>query len=371
MRRVGLATFGIVSFAVLGILSAVDRMASAHLRSVAPQRRREWQLLSVTQDTVTVPRNADTARQGQYGIAWDGRTATVGEIVAIDETTVTRRLLGTTQLPTVGSAVSWIKGAYRGDPRSTHGLVFENVCIPGPLGPLPAWLVPGPRRTWVLLVHGFRATREEALRILPTLARLGVPALVTTYRNDAGAPPSPDGLYHLGDTEWQDVAAGVTYALEHGAEGVVLFGWSMGGCLVETFMQRSPEAKRVRAVILDSPIVSYRWVIAAEARRRRLPGWSVPLLAMVIERRAGANLATLARGCPQSTVAPPTLLMHGTNDGLVPVASSDSFARDHAPHVTYYRLEGADHTLLWNANPPTYERMVAAFLEEAVGVWAN
>jgi uncharacterized protein len=231
--------------------------------------------------------------------------------------------------------------------------------------------VPGRRTTWVLLVHGFRGTREEALRILPTLARIGLPALVTTYRNDAGAPSSPDGLYHLGDTEWQDIEAGVLYARERGAQGIVLFGWSMGGCLVETFLHRSPAATSVRALILDSPILNWCRVVEADVRRRRLPLWCVPLLTSIVEQHARVDFTRLNFEHPAGSAIPPTLLFHGTGDRRVPIASSDAFARGHADRVTYNRVEGVDHTLIWNADPVTYESAVEGFLERVIGPPAN
>ncbi|MET9933010.1 hypothetical protein ABZ054_19055, partial [Streptomyces sp. NPDC006324] len=47
--------------------------------------------------------------------------------------------------------------------RGTAGdLVGTTAPVPaGELGPLPAWLVPAPRTTWVIALHGLGVTREH------------------------------------------------------------------------------------------------------------------------------------------------------------------------------------------------------------------
>ena len=85
--------------------------------------------------------------------------------------------------------------------------------------------------SWAIVVYGINADREKGLRIAPTLQHAGVTPLLISYRNDLGAPDSPDGLYHLGETEWQDLDAAARYALRHGAQRLVLIGYSMGGAL--------------------------------------------------------------------------------------------------------------------------------------------
>ena len=83
--------------------------------------------------------------------------------------------------------------------------------------------------------------------MLGVLHRLGLTVLLATYRNDAGAPASPDGYYHLGATEWEDVEAVVAHAVAEGAEDVVLVASSMGAVLACRFLLRSPLAGRVSA----------------------------------------------------------------------------------------------------------------------------
>lgn len=105
----------------------------------------------------------------------------------------------------------------------------------------------------MIFVHGHGTDRGEGLRILPTIVEQGFPSLVMTYRNDAEAPESPDGLYHLGQTEWRDLEAAADYALAHGAEDLILVGYSMGGAITCTFLRESVRADRVRGAILDAP----------------------------------------------------------------------------------------------------------------------
>src|SRR5207248_2095284 len=152
--------------------------------------------------------------------------------------------------PAVGQPVRMTLFAYPGDPQRALGMAFEETWLPTELGPLPAWLVPGRRRTWAIMVHGWGSSRRESLRLLPTIAGLGLPALVIALRNDPGAPCDPDGLCRLGGTEWRDLEAAAAHAVARGAEDLLLVGYSMGGAVVCAFLRRSPLAARARAAIL-------------------------------------------------------------------------------------------------------------------------
>src|SRR5207249_8290415 len=129
--------------------------------------------------------------------------------------------------PALGTPVRVDSFAFPGDPREAFGLEFDNVSFPTELGAMPAWFVPNASTTWAIFVHGQDATMRQSLRILPTLHAAGLPTLVISYRNDAGAPASTDGFYRYGATEWRDVEAAANYALAHGAEHLVLVGYSM------------------------------------------------------------------------------------------------------------------------------------------------
>jgi alpha-beta hydrolase superfamily lysophospholipase len=353
-------TFFVLVILVIGLFGW---FASSTLRVQDARPAATLRVLSATEETLTLPRMEKTASGGYAGIAWQGGDAVIGEITDISEQTVTRRIIKATQPLSAGLLVCWNKFVYRGDPKSALGLAYKEAHIPSQLGELPVWFLPGERTTWVLLVHGFHATREEALRVLPALSGMGFPALVMSYRNDAGAPKSPDRLYHLGDTEWEDVEAGASYALSHGAQDIVLFGWSMGGCIVETFLHRSSYAAYVRATVLDSPILNWQRVLEAQVQNRHLPHWFSYVVEWIVMRRANVNFADLNYERPTGELSIPTLLFHGTADTLVPVVSSDLYAQNAPDLVTYLRVEGAAHTLVWNAGPQAYGDALKTFLK--------
>ena len=97
----------------------------------------------------------------------------------------------------------------------------------------------------MITVHGLGMTLHHPMNVLPLLHRLRFPVLNVSYRNDPGAPKSPDGIGHLGDTEWQDVDAALRFASRYGAERVILYGWSVGAAMALRVADHSSLRRRV------------------------------------------------------------------------------------------------------------------------------
>jgi alpha-beta hydrolase superfamily lysophospholipase len=346
---------------VSAVLGSPGRLVTSGLK-VSPARPHAVRLVSANAGELTLAKTPDTRHRGLFGLLWPGGHAVVGDVLVDGTRTVTRRLIDVTGVPPVGALVRWNKFVYAGDPRTAHGIDFDKVIVDGPLGPLPTWSVPGPRSTWVVMVHGNRATGVEALRVVPTVHELGFPALIPSYRNDPAAPASPDGLYHLGDTEWADLEAAVDHALAAGATGVVLYGWSMGGSIVEAFLHRSSRRDHVRGVVLDAPILDPNAVTDAQLRRLHVPAWAGTVLKRMVANRSGIDFANLDHQRRRGRRPFPTLLFHGDADPLVPIHSSDAFAETHPESVTYIRVADCGHTLAWNAAPDVYREALVAFL---------
>lgn len=243
------------------------------------------------------------------------------------------------------------------DPRGVE------VMVPGPVGDMPAHFVPGDD-TWAIGVHGRAAWRHETFRALGPVVAAGHSALAISIRNDHDAPPSPDGRSHLGDTEWEDLAAALAHARRHGAGRIVLVGCSMGGAIVGQALART-DVHDVVGVVLDAPVVDWHPVVARAARDLGVPGPAVSLLLKPTQlmARARHRVDLSALGFDPGNLAMPTLLAHGVDDEVVPVAGSDVLARDRPEVVTYLRVPGAGHVRSWNLDPVTYETAVRALLD--------
>ncbi len=318
---------------------------------------------------ITLSSGHNSEQPGVYGLDWQAGHAIVGPVLSESNDTVTRRLSDVRGYLAPGIHVGLDSHVYSGDPGQTLGLPFRSIGVPDQLGPMPAWLVPAARNapsatkhTWAIIVHGHNDNRQNDLRITPTLRNSGFTSLLISYRNDLGAPESPDGLYHLGETEWIDLQAAVRFALAHGAQRVVLVGYSMGGELITQFMQRSRLSRDVSALVLDAPVLDWRSLIEFNSEQVGLPGFLGMPVEWMIDARANPDWDSLDALEHPEDFHLPILLFHSTEDELVPISTSDKFAAELPHWVTYYRVPVVGHTESWNLNPRLYDRRLQTFL---------
>jgi pimeloyl-ACP methyl ester carboxylesterase len=322
---------------------------------------------AVAPGQVVLSRSEEALRPGVYGLDWHGGHAIAGNVLRSDAHTVTRQLSAVRGALRAGTRVALDPGIYAGNPAQALGLAFANVAIPDELGAMPAWLIPGRTRTWAIVVHGIDGKREDNLRVAPAFHRAGLPVLLIAYRDDVGAPRSPDGLLHMGQTEWRDLQAAAGYALAHGAQRLLLAGYSMGGAIVAQFMERSPLASRVAGLLLDSPALSWKAILSFNARQFGLPSFAALPVEWMIDARIDPDWHSLDALDHPNSFRLPILLFHGTDDKVVPISNSDAFARELPGHVTYYRVPQAGHVESFNVDPALYEARLAAFLASLGG----
>lgn len=352
------------------VFSAVRLLVARQLVEVRRRPRFPHRVVSVDHapaggTTVTLVRDVATERVGTYGLAWRGGHAVVGEVTERSSRRVVR--------PVVRVDVGEIRPGRVafdhvdvGDPLSAFGLAYEEITLESDVGRLPAWVVPAQGDDWVVVVHGYGGRRPSALSFLPMLQRLGLNAVVPAYRNDADAPPSPDGLYHLGATEWHDVDAAIRACLERGAARVVLYGWSMGGAIVLQAAAASAHRDAIACLLLDAPVVDWRAVLHHVGRRRHLPDLLVRSAMKTVERRIHVDFDDLDWVRRSGEITVPVLVVHGDGDQTVPWTRSSDLARGRPDLVRLRVVAGAGHVGSWNVDPAGYEEAVRAFLDEVL-----
>lgn len=207
-------------------------------------------------------------------------------------------------------------------------LAFTEVRIEGDHGPLPAWHCPAPGNKWVVLVHGRGGSRVGVIDMLRPLHDMGYNTLTITIRNDLDAHPSPDGLDHLGDTEWEDLSAAVTWVLEHGGASpdgeIVLFGRSAGAAIVGQYLSAAIDSPLVDKVVLDNPVLDWEAVFMGQ-RPQWMPKWVARLIIRGNCARIGVHIDQFNLiKCPP-TDHPPVLIIHAVDDDLCPIEVSRKF----------------------------------------------
>ncbi|GAA1178964.1 alpha/beta fold hydrolase [Ornithinimicrobium humiphilum] len=386
-----------VGAAVGGAVSMGTATYFAH-RIITPEheKRDDVVVVEVGEDTVTLRATPQTTSPGRYGLWLDRGQghARLGEIVdppaeAAPEgrrgthrpprpgrhATVTRTVLGVDAGTLAPGPARWNKYFYCGTPRSALGLEHEDVLVTSDVGELPAWKVAPPadrdNGDWAILVHGRSAQREECLRALPVLHRAGFTSLVPMYRNDVGAPPSADGRYSLGLSEWRDVDAAMRYALDHGARRLVLLGWSMGGAIVLQALNRSGVASQVQRVVLDAPVIDWGSVLAHQADLHFIPRPIDHLARSLMRSRLSRHLLRIAEPVDVAAtnwvdradeVTHRIFIIHSATDETVPYQPSQDLARRRPGLVHTFVWPRSRHCQEWNTNPSLWEDLVASFL---------
>ena len=320
----------------------------------------------VTIQTTPQTVNNDWRKGGIWGLRWSDGYAQVNEVLNSSNQHVDRKFIPLTGNLKRGDMVRVDAFAFPDDPHEAFGVPVQKVFYSSPLSRFPAYFIPGSHNTWVIFVHGKRDYPSRApiraYPIIPLITKFGLPSLIITYRNDIGVTASSDGLHWYGLTEWKDLEGAVEYAIDNGAEDIILVGYSMGGAIVMNFMYQSKLAEKVKGIILDAPMLDLNATVEHGAKQLGLPSLFTSLSKFIAQLRFGIDWKKLNYLNQANKLTVPVLLFHGDDDTTIPHETSQKLAKTRPDIVKYYCVHGATHIRSWNMNPTKYEESVRDFL---------
>lgn|GEM_PF-3254741 len=244
--------------------------------------------------------------------------------------------------------------------------VARRVAIPVGRDALDGWVLEGPRRTVIVVFHGYGRDHARAWRYGDFLHRAGYDVIAVDFRSSRARDRRPTTL---GAHELADAAATLAWVRAQPAfrgHRVALLGESLGASVALVTAARDPQ---VAAVVADCPFASGRRALEDTfAWWTRLPGAPLAALLRVAARAATGHdpgaLDVLAAA--ESLRATPLLLIHAQDDDRMRPAQAEDLWRAAGAKDERWLVPGG-HNEGWQRDPNGYARRVLAFLERPAG----
>jgi alpha-beta hydrolase superfamily lysophospholipase len=255
------------------------------------------------------------------------------------------------------------------------GLAFEALEIPTSDGlHIHAWYMPaGPDPApGIVLVHGWESSRDRTLPHAQVLQAIGMHVLTIDVRGHGANPPEALPM-SVGEYALDTRAAVTALRARPEVTTIGILGHSMGaaGSLVAT--AQDPDVDAVIAVA--APADPHR-LTRQTFRLAKLPipgfvAWPLAwLTTRVYLQPRGHTVASISATHAARAIRVPVMLVHGTDDGVVPVGDLARLAaarRDARPEAVTETLtvEGGRHSWLYEF--PEYRAAIGRFLARSLG----
>jgi len=340
-------------------------------KALHPRPKRTVTVVAVDSASITVPSDEQTRCPGEYRVYFHGgqHSILVGDVLDDDGRHVRRTILGEPEIvPAAEDKLVW--SGYLLDTPALVSSSFEDVAITADGDTRKAWYFPvAGATTWAIHVHGIHSGRQAILRAVPDTLSAGMSSLVIGYRGDVeddrGLPAT------FGTDEWRDLDAAMRYAVDHGAERLVLVGWSMGATIALHAAARSTLRNRIDAMILVCPALDWFAALRAGVAKAGFPGLLGSLGALALTIPGLARFAGLRRAIPRRWMRPtppaglPILLIHSSGDRDVPLEVSRRFAAKPDAAATLVEIAPCPHGMELNREPELFHGSIARFLSSA------
>jgi len=363
---------GIGTAAVTGLGAFLANVAL--LRRITLPSRPKLVKLSLVGDVVDIERSTATSREGTFGI-WvnDGRGhIRVGDVVGGGGDDTVRRQV----LSTFGEVQDATTGRWSGHDfphASSLGLEFEDVVLQPESGPRDAWLFSGDPQRWAIHIHGFKSSRASALRSVGVFSKAGFTSLVPTYYGESPANErnTTEGAT-FGEAETADIEAAVAFASQHGAQEIVLVGWSLGAEVSLTLAERSPHRSIITGLVLIGPTLNWRHSLDQGMSSNSIPSWIRRELLWALESTSWSRFARMsmpanftAHDWTRTDRRPsvPALIIHSRGDTDTSWDDTQRFADNNPETVQLVEFSPAPHLMEWNTQRSAFESLVVTWLD--------
>jgi dipeptidyl aminopeptidase/acylaminoacyl peptidase len=231
---------------------------------------------------------------------------------------------------------------------------------------LAAWYMPPTREDGasIIFIHGHASNRSHYLSRAEIFAEDGYGMLFMELRNNG---TSAGEFTTMGLLEVQDVQAAFDFLIQQphvSADRIALYGHSMGGATAIMAFQDIPQARMLISEAAYSALTDN--IHARIVRDLPLPPFVFPqMIVGFAGMLTGENLFDVRPiDAIQELNGRPVLLIHGTNDGVVPFINGERlFTAAHEPKE-FWIIEGANHGASFGVSPEVYEAQVMSFLEQ-------
>ncbi|MBT1631512.1 alpha/beta hydrolase [Curtobacterium flaccumfaciens] len=343
-------------------------------KAIHPRPKRAVTVVAVDSTSITVPSDEQTRCPGEYRVYFhDGQhSILVGNVLDDDGRHVRRTILGEpATVPAADDKLVW--SGYLLDTPASVSSSFQEVAIAADGDTRKAWYFPVEgATTWAIHVHGIHSGRQAILRAVPDTLSAGMSSLVIGYRGDVedgrGLPAT------FGTDEWHDLDAAMRHAVDHGAERLVLVGWSMGATIALHAAARSTLRTRIDAMILVCPALDWFAALRAGAAKAGFPASLGALGALTLTIPGLARFAGLRKAIPRRWMRPtppaglPILLVHSSGDRDVPLEVSKRFAAKRGAAATLVEIAPCPHGMELNREPELFHGAIARFLSSTAAL---
>ncbi|PYY37484.1 S9 family peptidase [Curtobacterium sp. MCPF17_046] len=368
MGMTGVVVRAVAGAAAVGLAASTAAGVVVARKAVHPRPKRTVTVLDVGPAGVTVPADEQTRCPGVYRVYFGDHEHSVllGDVRTDDGERVCRAVLDApATLPARGDELLWT--GYLLDQPTAVSPDSAQVMITADGSDRPAWLFPvREATTWAIHVHGIHSSRTAVLRGVPDTLDAGMTSLVIGYRGDVeddrGLPAT------FGSDEWHDLDAAMRYAVDHGAERLVLVGWSMGATIAMHAASDSALRDRVGAMVLVCPALDWFTALRWGAVKAGFPGFlgvlgAGALTVPGLSRLAGMRTPIpLGRMRPRPPVGVPLLVVHSVGDRDVPIDASRRFVAAAGPAATLVEVASCPHGSEMNRDPDLFHGSVRRFL---------